>query len=926
MDVAPHWQDAIASLARLSPGRRLIRLIEAPGGDPPDVLAQLTNEAVVERVQGREAVCEPFRFEVAVLSSSAELDLAPLLGQALGLRLDGPVVRTWYGVCTEVGLTGSDGGLARYTLVIEPFTALLRLRRNALIFQDLDVQGIVARVLDDHPLSAFRWEVTQPLPVRAITTQYREDDFAFLQRLLADAGLAWHFEIDDAAPAGHAWVIRDREAAVADVGAVRFHRIDATESDDAITVFRDRLQAAVSNRVVSSWQTTQVSALAAQAEASADGLPGLEAFTDPRAGRFADTDQAQFHADLQLDALRVGRQVQAGAGSARQLAPGAAFTLTGHESHGGRAFVVLAIEHSACNNFDGGIEELLARLDRGLEGERSDYRNRFVAVPTGTPIVPLEPPPVRCAGPQTARVVGLSDAAVSPSRDHQVRIQFTWQRGVQPNAGGLSDAGSSAFPGGHAPGDATSGTWVPVAEWLAGPNWGSHFLPRIGSEVLVEFLHGDLDQPRITGQLYNGEVAPPFALASASNHPGTISGLHSQAHDGGDSQQWVVDDATGQLRNRLHTSLADSRLELGYLIEHSDSRRGGLRGQGFELATRGWGNVHSPQGVLLSTTARSDGVSTQMDVAEAAAQFKGAERTAQALHETAQQQQVPGFSGNTQQTKLRESIDPDVDGRYAGPVNGQPAAKPDTGSREGSAQVARFALPVLVAESPDRVAWTTPASALAFAGGDLHMTSQDDAHLAAGETFAAVSGRHGALLAQAGQIRAIAANGPVTLQAHTGPLELLADQSVTVTASDERIDVLAKEKIVLQAGQTRVTLEGGDITFECPGEFTVKASQHLFMGGESNAARPIQLPIQLAPKMKYRGKLRLVDTNGKPMPDIYYKIVTATGEVLASGVTDDTGRSITVTTEEYMPVTAYLGQGGWSIEESVLDADEGCGC
>ena len=154
----------------------------------------------------------------------------------------------------------------------------------------------------------------------------------------------------------------------------------------------------------------------------------------------------------------------------------------------------------------------------------------------------------------------------------------------------------------------------------------------------------------------------------------------------------------------------------------------------------------------------------------------------------------------------------------------------------------RFAQPLLTAESPDRIAFATPASALAYAGAHLHLTVQDDAHLAAGQTFAAVSGRHGALLAQSGDLRVIAANGPVTVQAHTGKLELLADQSVTVTATDERIDVLAKDKIVLQAGQTRVTLEGGNITFECPGNFTVKASQQPFRGGESTPAEIDLLP------------------------------------------------------------------------------------
>ena len=842
MEVATLWQDAIASLARLSPEQRLVRLAEVPGTDAPPILQELVREAIPERFSGREAVCEPFRFEVSLLSSSAELDLAPMLGQPVGLRLAGPAPRAWNGLCTGFGLTGSDGGLARYTLTIEPFTALLQLRRNALIFQDLDVHGIVARVLDDHPLSSFRWEAAQALVQRPITTQYRETDFAFLVRLLSEAGLAWHFETDDAAPAGHAWVIRDREAAVPDLGAVRFHRIDITEQDDAITEFRQRLQATPSSLLGSSWQTEQLVAVAAQAEAGNDALPPLEVFTQPRAGRFARSEQAQLHAGLQLDALRVGRDVLTGAGSARVLAPGASFTLTQHDRFGGQAFTVLAVEHAARNNLEGGMSDLLARVGEAHDAGDTDYRNRFAAVPLGTPIVPRELPPVRSAGPQTARVVGLPDAAVTAVREHHVRIQFAWQRGPQPNGGGLADAGSEAFPEGHAPGDATSGTWVPVAEWLSGPNWGSHFLPRIGSEVLVEFLHGDLDQPRITGQLYNGDVAPPFALVDASNHPGTLSGLHSQSHDGGGSQQWVLDDATAQLRTRLHTSLADSRMELGYLIQHRDGGRGGLRGEGFELATRGWGNLHAPQGLLLSSSVRGDAVSTQLDIAEAVAQFKGAERTAQALHDTATQQQVPGLPANAQQTALREALDPQALGKHAGPVNGQPAIKPDGGSREGSTPVERFAQPLLTAESPDRIAFATPASALAYAGTHLHLTVQDDAHLAAGQTFAAVSGRHGALLAQSGDLRVIAANGPVTVQAHTGKLELLADQSVTVTATDERIDVLAKDKIVLQAGQTRVTLEGGNITFECPGNFTVKASQQPFRGGESTPAEIDLLP------------------------------------------------------------------------------------
>ncbi|KIQ96078.1 Vgr-like protein [Lysobacter sp. A03] len=303
----------------------------------------------------------------------------------------------------------------------------------------------------------------------------------------------------------------------------------------------------------------------------------------------------------------------------------------------------------------------------------------------------------------------------------------------------------------------------------------------------------------------------------------------------------MIDDAPGQLRQRLHTSLADSRLELGYLIDHDNARRSGLRGSGFDLATLGWANVRAGQGMLLSTTVRSEGASTQMDAAEAVAQLKGAQRTAQALDDALSVAQVASLSANECQTDMLADVDPEQDGHYSGAVNGQSATKPAGGERDGGDPVERLATPLLFVESPDAIALATPKSALAHAGGSVHLTSQQDTHIAAGQTVAGVAGGQVALFAHRGPIKAIAADGAVSLQAHTGKLEVLADQSVTITASDERIDVLAKEKIVLQAGQTTVTLEGGDITFACPGEFRVKAGQVPFAGGASGDVR-LSLP------------------------------------------------------------------------------------
>ncbi|MCE7031995.1 type VI secretion system tip protein VgrG [Lysobacter sp. GX 14042] len=815
---------------------RLVEIDTGPG-----------NVFVAERFSGREAVCEDFRFQVDCLSTHAFLDPGPLLGRAVTLRLrraDGRH-RHWHGHCTRVLELGSDGGLARYRLVVEPWTAFLHLRRNALIFQDLDALDVLERILDDYPQAALRVDVGRTLPRPPVTTQYRESDHAFVFRLLAGAGLAWRFEhaqaaIEDGAPL-HTLVVydQDADAVAADPPALRFHRSDITEAHDAISHFAEQRQATANAVTAASWQPDQVEAMAASVEAGPAGphLPAREVYEVPGSGRFEQRDQAETFAGLRLDALRLPRRLHAGAGSGRGLAAGAVFTLLQHPGLSGQQFVPLAVEHVAANNLGSGIVELLDAPDL----ERGSYRNRFLAVPAATAIVPNPVAKPTAAGMQTARVVGLPDTAVTSTRDHQVRIQFPWQRGPRPNPGGLADTGSAAFPDGHAPGDHTSGTWVRVAEWVAGPNWGSHALPRIGSEVLVEFLHGDIDRPVITGQLYNGAVAPPFALADASNHPGTIAGLHTQSLDGGGTQQWLVDDATGQLRQRLHTSLADSRLELGYLVEHDNATRGGLRGQGFDFATLGWANLRAARGVLLSTTARPGATSTQLDANEAVAQLRGAELTAQALSDAAEGSGVAPLTANTAQSDFVAAVDPEQDGRYAGAIAGQPATKPAGDQRQGGAPVECFARPVLLAESPDAIALATDASAVAHASGNLHITAQQDLHLVAGQTFAGVSGGHLALFAQRGPLKAIAANGPLSLQAHAGPLELLADRSVSITATDERIDVLAKEKIVLQAGQARVTLEGGDITFACPGTFTVKAGQLPFKGGNSGDVR-LSLP------------------------------------------------------------------------------------
>jgi type VI secretion system secreted protein VgrG len=324
---------------------------------------------------------------------------------------------------------------------------------------------------------------------------------------------------------------------------------------------------------------------------------------------------------------------------------------------------------------------------------------------------------------------------------------------------------------------------------------------------------------------------------SGVNHAGYLSGIHSHNLDDGGYNQWVVDDTQAQLRMRLARSTASSQLNIGYLIAQSptSAQRGSYRGQGFELRTDAWGMLRGAEGVLLSTTSRAGNgasvTSTQMDVQESVAQLNGAKALSDALDKAARHQTaLTSKDANKAQVDLTTAIDQQQKGHYPAPVNGQEALKAMPGSRELDAAqpVEKFDSAIVHLEAPSNINLASPASTALFAGQQIHWTTQGDMHWAAGYTMAAVSGNATTLFSNEGGIQVFAGNGPLSLQAHTDQLEILADKEITVISVNDHIVINANKKITLMAGQSSVTLEGGNITFACPGKFTVKGAQHTF--------------------------------------------------------------------------------------------------
>lgn len=879
-------------VAALSQNARLLQ-VETPLG----------KALVVERLRLREGVSELFALTLDCLSASAELDVEPLLGKEISVSLllaDGGR-RRWHAVVEGVDALGADGGLARYRLHAAPWLATLRLRRDSFVFQDKSVTDILTEVFADYPLAAFAFDVTEPLAPRPVRTQYRETDLDFVLRLMAEAGLSFRFDHQqdagqaDGGGARHRLVVFDARAAqpANPAASLRFHRSDATESEDSVTRFGAAREVRANAVTRVAWNDRALLAHGAHAESALDAgaLPPLEDYDYDGHGRHPDDAAAEQLANRGLQAHEARALRFEGGGSARQMMPGHVFALTQHDRYaqgsgapgdelGGNRYTLLWVEHEAANNLGSQAAQALAASDL----EHGAYRNDFTAQPAAAALLPAWR--ARPTAPEgvTALVVTAQDASITTGRDLRVKVQFPWQRGERPLPGGLRHR-SHGDDAGNAPGDDRSGTWLRVAGAQAGPNWGAHHLPRQGTEVVVEFLDGDIDQPVVVAQLYNDSDLPPWSAGvdGEANHPGTLSGWHSQGLDGQGHSQWLFDDTAGQVRTRLSSSIAASQLGLGYLVKQAadDASRGEWRGSGFELRSDAWTVVRSGQGMLLSANAREGARSTQADAQEALALLRGARNAAGRINDAATQRQARPLAANEQYDALIKAVDPKADGRYPGSVGGQQAVKAAGGERGGSDPVERIDGARMLIDAPSSMNLSTPASAVLHASENLHVTAQADGHVAARQTFASASGRSTSLFVQDGGLRAIAANAPVSLQAHTDMLEMLAGQDITITSTTDSIEILANQRITLQAAGGAIVMDGGDIVFKGPGMFSVKGASHNLIGPASDAAALPALPSNQV------GDPMLVTAELVHRPNALLQALNGSGQALnAAGAAD----------------------------------------
>src|SRR5574343_189955 len=239
---------------------------------------------------------------------------------------------------------------------------------------------------------------------------------------------------------------------------------------------------------------------------------------------------------------------------------------------------------------------------------------------------------------------------------------------------------------------------------------------------------------------------------------------------------------------------------------------------------------------------------------------------------------------------------PPGQGKFDGTVNGQAATKAQPGSREGSEPVERFAQPLIHLDTPVAASFVTPDQISLFSGQSTSLTTQSDAHLTAAHTLSAVSGQTTSLYTHAGGIKAITANAALSLRAHTDAQQIWSEKDLTVQSTTDEIRIQASKSITLTAGQSQIVIEGGNITFTCPGTWTVKGAGHDWSGGSSRTASFSKLPDTRA-KIYQEQFVARSALDGTPVPDMPYRMELPAGDVLA-GVTDQLGRTQVVATTE----------------------------
>ena len=507
--------------------------IETPLGD--DVL-------LFHRMHAREELGRSSEFHLELLSDPRTvIDFDKILGKNVTVKvtLADESRRYFNGFVTRFAAAGRHGGYLRFTATVSPWAWFLTRTSDCRIFQEKTVREILEDVFADHPMADFQFELAESYDKWTYCVQYRETDFNFVSRLLEHEGIYYYYRHIDG---GHTMVLTDsidKHEPFPGYEALRYIRPQELVRPDVEHIHRWEFSREVQPGVFAlddfDFERPSVDLRLKRPTPRNYSPSDYEWFDYP--GLFTKKPRGEQLAQVRGEEFGSHFERSTAMTNARGVAAGAIFSLEGfpRDDQNGKHLVVSTV-----------LDVEFSDYEAMPETGGSDFQCRFVAMTTAQPFRPrrITPKPF-VQGPQTAVVVGPGGEEIYTDNYGRVKVQFHWDSRGQKNE--------------------NSSCWIRVSHPWAGKAWGAVALPRIGQEVVVDFLEGDPDQPIITGRVYNAEQMPPYELPANR----TQTGIKSRSSLGGSPANFNeirFEDKKGSEELFIHAE-KDQKIE----VEHDES-------------------------------------------------------------------------------------------------------------------------------------------------------------------------------------------------------------------------------------------------------------------------------------------------------------------------------------------------------------------
>ncbi len=464
----------------------------------------LGSELSFVHLSASEALSEPFVLHITAASRGPDVDFQRLLGEHATVRMSvsadlqsGP--RCFDGLVEQVSALGRHAGSYLYQIVARPWFWFLTRTQDCRIFQNQTVLEIIDEVLADHAIAVVDRRTTAAYTPWVYCVQYRESDFDFLSRLMEQEGI-WYFFTHEAGK--HTLVLADATSACPPCAGARplpvRHADAGSAPGSALWELTPRQRVASGAMVLRDYDFTrpQLDLQLSSRKPASHTLADHEVFDYP--GLYDQTGDGEQFVGWQMEAMAAAARLTSAQSNAPLMACGGLFTVRGSPRAADNIeYLVQATQIS--------VEQPSA--EAGSEGNPASnpgYHCQLQAVDASVPWrSPRKTPKPVVQGPQTAVVVGPAGDEIHTDSHGRVKVQFHWDRYGQKNE--------------------KSSCWVRVASPWAGKNFGFVQVPRVGQEVIVDFLEGDPDQPIVTGRVYNAQNMPPWELPANATQSGVLT-------------------------------------------------------------------------------------------------------------------------------------------------------------------------------------------------------------------------------------------------------------------------------------------------------------------------------------------------------------------------------------------------------------------